>query len=468
MGAWSWAAYAYALVIGTGLSYFILGIPVQLTDCLANLYAAQQESLWNIVRSGWTSAGYLRPFLTAQIKVMYEVAAGHYFETFKAVHVAQVLIAALLFVRLLRVRGWSDVVVVPFGLALLFGAHTFEGSVNEAFPVNSFLTVIIACLVAVDLALSPPSWWRGYAAILLFVITTLTLETGLLVWVSIAAAWMVGGRGVSSRALAVATLLLAAYVVVRLTVLDTAAPGLMERPSGFGFRALEAQELMVRFGESPSRFYAYNVVCQVMTVLFGEPRGGIWHFIREMLADNLRPGQIIGVATSTGATVIIAWYVLSRLRQWRRREFEHADRVVFVFGAVLVANAVISFPYTKDVIVGASGALHALAAAVALNALLFRMRTWRIPATVAASVFLLALSTGAAVQLVGMGYVLRESSFRTRNDWTAVDDWARRNSIDYRKDPAQAQLAQQLRDDALARRTPAPHFAQPRLWRYFR
>jgi hypothetical protein len=121
----------------------------------------------------------MRPLARVQFKLAYELAGGvHYFLVFKAFHVAQIIALTLLFVRLLRVRDRADALVVPFGLALLFGAHTFLGHIDEAFPLNNYLTAVVASLAAADLALSPYAWWRGPAAILLFAFAALTIESG--------------------------------------------------------------------------------------------------------------------------------------------------------------------------------------------------------------------------------------------------------------------------------------------------
>jgi hypothetical protein len=470
-GVWRSVSYGYALLIAAALVYFVLGIPIQLWDVLGDLFDLMDQSVWGVVVKEMTGTQFMRPLARVQFKLAYELAGGvHYFLVFKAFHVAQIIALTLLFVRLLRVRSRADALVVPVGLALLFGAHIFLGHVDEAFPLNNYLTAVVASLAAADLALSPYAWWRGPAAILLFAFAALTIESGLLVWVCLVAAWMVGGRGVSVRTLGVVTLLLALYVVARVTFLQAAAPLLSERPSGFGFRVLEPSELVARFGDSQALFYAYNVASQILTVLFSEPRGGVWALVRDYVAGATRPSQWIGLVTSAGATLMIGWYVATRLRAWLRRDFTHADRVVFVAGAVLVANAVISFAYLKDVIVGPASAFHALAAAIALRALLPRLSAWRPPLMVAASLVIFVISAGSIVRLVGTCFLLRERAFVTRNDWALFEDeWAVRNRFDINTaDPRKVALVRRLRDDAIGRRTPAPHFAQGRSDDWFR
>ena len=77
------------------------------------------------------------------------------------------------------------------------------------------------------------------AAAILFVIASLTLDSGLLVWVVLVAARLVGLRGVSWRGVAVTTALLAFYMVFRFGIFGIGAPPIGERAAGFGFSRIE-------------------------------------------------------------------------------------------------------------------------------------------------------------------------------------------------------------------------------------
>jgi hypothetical protein len=230
---------------------------------------------------------------------------------------------------------------------------------------------------------------------------------------------------------------------------------------------LEPPELVARFGDSRVAFYAYNVVSQLLTVLFSEPRAGVWAFTRDLLAGEARPSQWIGLVTAGGATAMILAHIATRIR---RGGFDHADRVVIVSAAVLAANAVISFAYLKDVIVGPAGAFHALAAAVSLRSLVPRLGAMRPMVVAAAAAVVFMVSAGSVVRLAGACFLLRERAFVTRNDWALFEDeWAVRNRYDATTaGPRKVELVRTLRNDAIERRTPAPHFAQGRSDRYFR
>ena len=53
----------------------------------------------------------------------------------------------------------------PLGLAIVVGIHTFAGAVLEGLPVNHFLTILICCAAAVNVAQAKrtllPIWPRS-------------------------------------------------------------------------------------------------------------------------------------------------------------------------------------------------------------------------------------------------------------------------------------------------------------------
>jgi hypothetical protein len=92
------------------------------------------------------------------------------------------------------------------------------------------------------------------AAAATFVVASLTLESGLLVWVVVVAAWACWLPGISRRAVVAVTALLGVYLWARFYYLSTGTPGLMERSSGFLLEYLEPGELQQRFGDDPTWF----------------------------------------------------------------------------------------------------------------------------------------------------------------------------------------------------------------------
>ena len=80
-----------------------------------------------------------------------------------------------------------------------------------------------------DLADARPRWWHDVLAPLIVFYAVFTIESGVLVWVCIATAYIAGWRGVSLRGVIAATAMLAIYLVVRFEILDvgTRAIGLV-------------------------------------------------------------------------------------------------------------------------------------------------------------------------------------------------------------------------------------------------
>ena len=157
--------------------------------------------------------------------------------------------------RALRVKTMVDFCAAAFGMVVLIGLQTFRGTVQEAFPINHFLEIVVLCLVTLNLAQSRGGIWVDVCAALTFAVAALTLESGLLVWFVAAAAWAVGWRGISVRGLALMTTLLVVYGYVRFDYLATGVPSLAERSSGYLLRMLEPEELQRRFGSQPFWFY---------------------------------------------------------------------------------------------------------------------------------------------------------------------------------------------------------------------
>jgi hypothetical protein len=441
------AAFLYGAIIAAAIGHFLLGIPIQLTDSFGNML--KLATPWpELLASEFHQRSYFRPFLFAELKIVYDLSGGNYFAWFRGVHVAQIFALVLLYLGLVRPRTWRDAAVLPLGLAALFGIHTFKGTVVEAFPVNTFLTVVLCCLAAANLALMTHRWWVDALAALLFVVAALTVESGLLVGVIVIAAALAGARGVSKAGVAAVAVLFVGYFVLRFAILDVGSPGLVERSSGYGFRILDPDQLIERFGDNPWRFYAYNVITSALSVLFAEPRAGVFGLAHGITLGDPYPPAIVNVIASTCATALVAAYVWRRRAAWKTRAFSHDDRLVLLFVVVLAANAAISFPYTKDVIMSPAGAFFAVALFAAARDVL----PGRLPPRAAAAVALLLLcaTLGAswALRFAALPLSLRESARKVRNEWAYVEDWFDRQNIEVTSTQERA-LLRQLRNDAI-------------------
>ena len=444
-------AYGVGALVVAGLALALLAIPVQVSDSFGNLL--KLSTPWPAFAiQEFTQPSYLRPFLWLQLKAVHDLSGGHYYVWFRGFHVVQVAVLAGLYLHLARPRSWRDAAAVPLGLAVLVGHHAFTGTVTEAFPINTFLTVVICCFAAAALALGQERRWNSLLAVAMFVYAALSVESGLLVFVVFAVAAMTGARGVPKPGLIALAAALAGYFALRFAVLDVGTPSLSERSSGFGFSVLDPPELARRFADSRLTFYAYNIVASGLSVLFGEPRGGVFR-----LTDGLRlgapyPAILATAMATTAATVLVAVFAWRRLPAWRGRLFTHEDRLVLLFLAVLPANAAMSFPYTKDVIMSPAAAFMALAVFVAARELLGppggeRRSTLAIAGCV-------VLSVAWSVRLLSMHVEMRVAQHKVREDWAYVDDWIVQQRLNVGP-PAGPALKEALRTDALLVRRPA-------------
>src|SRR5688572_6886653 len=122
---WTWLSYAYAALVVVGVSYLLLDIPIQVSDSYGNLVQASGRTLGALVFEQFRTHGFLRPFLWANIRIVYDLSGGHYYAWFRGWHVAQVAVLTILFLRLVRPRTAAAAAAVAVGLAALIGIHTF-------------------------------------------------------------------------------------------------------------------------------------------------------------------------------------------------------------------------------------------------------------------------------------------------------------------------------------------------------
>jgi hypothetical protein len=454
-------ACAYAAGVATVMATLLLQIPVQLSDSFTEFTAVHGRSLSQVVAAELSNGTYFRPFRRALIKIVYDASAGHYYLAFRGFQALELLVLLLLVARMLRVRSAAALMSLPLGLAILVGIHTFAGAVREGLPINHFLTILICCAAAVNLAQAQRTPLTDIAASALLVVAMLTIESGLLIWVIFAAAYLVGYRGISRSALIALTACVGMYFVGRFLLIGGAAPGLNERSAGFGFSVLSPDELVRRFGHNPLPFYAYNFVCAISSVLFAEPRGGVWAFVRELTSGRPEPWQVVNVVTSAATTLVIARFAVARLPLWRARQFEDADRFTILFLSVLPLNALFAGGYEKDVIMSPAGLFYAVAAYFVFSELLSGAKRPIAPALV------LLVAAGWSVRFVGIHDNLRARALSVQDEWAYYDDWARNQPNDVRLSAEEEAIRQHLYEDAVLRAPRVPQLSLGVLDRMF-
>jgi hypothetical protein len=416
--------YGTALVSAAVLAHFLLGLPIQVSDTFGHML--QLTASWpELLEARVTQPGFLRPLHWASLKLVYDASGGDYYTWFRGLHALQSAVLMVAFVALVRPATWRAAALVPLALAVLLGVHTFAGLVREAYPINHYLTVTICCVAAALLVLGPHRWWNDLAMVVLFVVATLTIETGLLVWVIAIGGVLVGGRGLSRRGVVTLVVLLALYLFARFGPLDVGAPALTERSSGFGFAVLDPPQLAARFGGNPLPFYLYNVGASTLSVVLSEPTAGVFRVTRDALAGTMPAYMAVNVVASAGVLVLLAAFARTRWRAWRERVLTRDDRLVLLFALVLLANAAISYPYTKDVIMAPAGVFLAAAAYAAARHFV-EVRPLRVDGARAAVLVavVLVVSTAWSLRLLGLHTRLRAAAVTERLDWAYIDSEA--------------------------------------------
>ena len=456
---WKALAIAVAVLVTATLGYFMTRIPIQLTDGASNMISVADVSAWQVFVGKMTNEGFFRPLMWPPYRLVMDWSGGAYFVWFKAIHVAQLLGLLLLLARWVRVETGTDLAAFLFAVAVLVGGNTFPGAIREAFPINHFLAMAVCTLWVAVLAAGRPRLGNDVLAVLLFAYAVLTLESGLLVWVAAATAWVLGWRGISRGAVLTITAGVAAYLVVRFGWFHTGTPDLVERASGFGFAPMDAADIQRRFGGRPLVFYAYNVSGALLALLVGEPRGGVYRFVRGFEVGPHEPWMQLNVACATGVTLLIAIALWRRRRGWTHG-LTHHDRVLLMLPVMAAANAAFCYAYLKDVVLSVAGVFVAAAAYVAMRDALAApwLRRGR-AASVVTTAALTMLTTAWAIKFIGIHYSVRKESVSVRKEWAQVDQWLARQEI-VLDTPAKRAVKNALETDALTR-LPVPPW--PRL-----
>jgi hypothetical protein len=258
---------------------------------------------------------------------------------------------------------------------------------------------------------------------------------------------------VSARGLALVTALLAGYLVLRFWYLDTGLPSLTERTSGFLLERLEPSEIQERFGDRRVVFYAYNVAASLLSVLFSEPRDGLFAATRAWRGGDVHPQVYLTVLSSLAMTVTMIWAGIRWLR--RRSTLDRSGRLAIVAAAIIAANAALSFAYTKDDIIAVAGVFYAIAAYAAVRAALEYAQAGGFGRGLVVSLAVLALAWAWAMRSSGVHHITNEHAFRTRNDWAELPlRWQQEGR--WPKDAQPLALVEQLRNEALEAEVPNP------------
>ncbi len=452
------AAYTLAALLALAFADSVYRIPVQVSDSLDVIVesAKAPSATRLLVEAGGWSADTLRPMRYVQARGLLAVANAtglSYNTVFRGAHAAIIVLMLLVFVACIRIDGWLDVAALAFCLTVLTGLHTFGAVMREAFPVNHYAEVALVSLVAFAVARRRPRWISQALLLLLLAWCLLLIESAVLIWVVIVMCAALRMPGIRWRTALVATLMLVAYAGGR-QALEIASPGIGARGSGWGGVYYSGAELRERFSDNPFPLYAYNTAGGLLTVLFSEPRFGVYELLRPDRPEGPSPVVPINIAASALVTTALAIYAAMLLR--RREGVRPDDRAVIVGLVVVGISAGLCLTYIKDEIVSTAGAFYALAAFAPIRAMLGRATAGPTRLALLITAFFIVAAPLWAFRTVGTHFELRRTAYYSRNDWAGLLPPGRRES--WPSDPVALTITSRLKNEALQRRTISPRF----------
>jgi hypothetical protein len=340
---------------------------------------------------------------------------------FRGFHALATAALFVLFASALRCQRWEDVSAAAFALTVLAGLHTAVGMFGEAYPVNHFLLIAIYLLAVYRLAISRGGAWTGVAALVLFSVASLTLESGVVLFPVAAVGYISGARGISRRAIWGMAVLIAAYAALRVGYLHMSSPAIGERPVGFGLSTLDEEAIRQRFSPPPIALGAYSVLSSVLTVLLSQPIAGTWSTVRSWLNGSLHAFEVIAILTSLVTTLVIGRYLVARDASGRRGLWDPAATMTIT---AICGGAALSYAYTKSEVMSAAGVLYALLTYHAVRRFFTSSVTWTSSTRQAMVIVLMLTSCGWAMRAFGLQYRLERYAFLARNEWVHDDRYS--------------------------------------------
>lgn len=459
-------AHAFCAVIALSLAFEVYRVPVQVSDCLEAIVrgveAPSARALFlEAARDNFTTLRPLRYVLARWAAQAAETAGVSYRAVFRGAHAAMAVAAILLFVAALRVRTWIDLAALGGAVAVLVGHHTFVALWREGYPINHYAVVAVCCLAVLAVARRRAHLATTVAVPAALALGLLLIESAVLIWAVALACRAAGFPGIRRSTAVGATAIVAAYAVARVA-LGIDAPGIGAQGSGYVDQYYSGDELRARFGSASAWFIGYNVAGGAATVLFSEPRRGIYRTLVAWRSGDVPPVTAVNVASSVLTTILVGWYLLRLGR--RRVAWSDSERLAIVSAAVIGMNAFLVATYIKDEVLGVAGIFYAIAAFAALQALLHAARD-RGRAAVAALTLVVALTGGLwTIRAAGVAYHMQRAAFYARTDWVLqvprarVSQWA--------ETPRGRGITTRLRDEAIQARLPGwtlPRWGE-RLW----
>jgi hypothetical protein len=395
-----------------GLAFF--AIPWPYVDVVNVLRDATSWGWQDSIRNAFSRDVEYRPLFTLGVKAAYQIV-GLRLWLYQTLVLLQFAAVLALLIWLFRPMSIHRAIAACVALSCVVGLHSTR-VLFGFWPLNHHSGGLVLLLLATTLALDTRTRARDWIYFPLTLAALLLLESGLLIAPLLAILWWLEAPGVSARGVLSAVGAVALYLGIRLgfgTVGDSFG---IYTSSGLGFSDVNPESLRNIFEHAPWLFWSYNVAATLLTVLFSEPRAGVYRFVQSLLRGETPLWQWVQVGSSvlTTAVVIAALFVA--------RPASSRDRLLLVVGVTLIVfGSALGFLYTRDRIALSAGVGYAVLLYVTVARLLeddgLRRRGW-----------MRRLAYGA-VAVIGMAWVVRsaETFFQLRDSaWDLHLEWTER------------------------------------------
>ena len=442
---WVWAGLLFAGMV-VQFSYH----PWVWIDTPYELYLAKSLNIKGMVIQGFTADVEYRPLRLLAVDLIYGVVGAN-LTVFKATTVVQFAGVLWCFVVLFRVATGYQALAACLALSCFVGLHT-SSIMFGFFPVSFHSLALLGLLATAVLCMGAHRFWYPALYFAVCLVLPFAIEIGLLLPPMLVALWWAGAPGVQRRDIAWGLGGVALYLVVRATF-STAGVDVpwIHNESGLGFGQVDQDGFSDTFGQAPYLFWVYNVMANLMTVLFSEPRGGAFEFIHALIEGDTPPWRWVHLTTSL-ATTIAGIVVLMR------RRLEGRQRQLLVLGCVLLlSNSLLGFLYARDRVGLVAGAGYAVLVFLMASLLIESGRFRR----AGALTLVVALLAGWTWRSAESMLRVSDRAFESYSDWVLRHDPAQP-----RRTPDPILLAT-LYAESIASPPPDPRCAPEWTKRYF-
>jgi hypothetical protein len=441
------AVWAGLLLVA--LAVPLLQVPLPFTDLAENLTRAEDDTWAVTFNRAFRPGVEFRPLLLIWIKLGFELFGVNAW-AYQLMVVLQYAAALALLIWLLRPVGVRRGIGAALAITCLVGLHSSR-AMFIVVPVNAPSMGVIVLLLAAVLAINAPTPRYDWLFLPLTACALLLLESGIVLAPLLVVLRLMNAPGVSWRGATLAAAATVGYVAVR--QMGAGGLPLVYTETGFGLGTPSIQELATRFEDAVWMFWLYNSAATLFTVLFSEPRGGTFVFVRSLLEGGAPTWMWLHVLSSTLTTAAIV-VALKVARPTPR------DKLLIAVGVVLLlGGSALGFMYTRDRIALTAGLGYVVLVFVAFSHFLDRVPAAapgvRVALT-AAVLSLAALWTGRAI----------ETSFQLRDAaWDFHMEWKARFGDQPAGSPGS--VAEQLRAATLTRPPADPRADPAWTFRYF-